>query len=74
MTRDPFDQFQQPDRGLFGDNEQASPRSNRQRVTNASDLIDLTLQLRQDRPLSLMVSDPSAGANAKWISLPKSLI
>jgi hypothetical protein len=71
MTRDTYDMFSPPDRGRFGDNEQRAPKG---RVTGASDLIDLKLQLRQERPLAIMVSDPAQGANAPWISLPRSQI
>lgn len=68
--RDTFDMFQPRDRGRFGDNETAPRRGG---VTGSSDLTDLTLQLQQDRPLAIMVTDP-AKPGSKWISLPKSAI
>ncbi len=68
MTRDTFDHFQPRDRGLFGDNEQ---RESESRVTR-SNLCDLTLVFRMERPLAIAVSDPAAGANAPMIWLPKS--
>ena len=72
---DTFDRFQKPDRGLFGDNEMAPQHhpGRGPRVTGASDLVDITLQLQQDRPLALMVSDPDKPGSG-WFSLPKSLI
>jgi hypothetical protein len=70
MTRDTFDRFQQPERGRFGDNEQ---RSRSPRVTGASDLIDLTLTIRCEKPHAIDVSDP-AGPASRWIWLPKSQI
>lgn len=57
-------------RERFGDNESDSVTGN---DSVRSDLIDLELELRQDRPLALMVSDPKS-AKAQWIGLPKSLI
>jgi hypothetical protein len=73
MTRDSFDMFEKPDRGRFGDNELQHRPGRGPKVTGASNLIDLTLQLQQDRPLSIMVSDPDK-PGSKWIPLPKSLI
>jgi hypothetical protein len=74
MTRDTFDNFQQPERGRFGDNEAAEPKArSKPRVTGASDLIDLTLRLMKDNPLSIAVTDP-AKRDGKWIFLPKSQI
>lgn len=68
--RDTFSNFQPPDRGLFGDNEQ---RHDGDRVTK-SDLVDLTLLLQSERPLSIAVRDPAKGACAPFIWLPKSQI
>jgi hypothetical protein len=73
MTRDAYDMFQKPERGRFGENELRHRPGVGPRVTGASNLIDLKLQLQQDRPLSLMVTDP-AKPKSKWIPLPKSLI
>ena len=73
MIRDSFDMFEKPDRGRFGENELQHRPGAGPRVTGTSNLIDLTLQLQQDRPLSLMVSDPDK-PGSKWIPLPKSLI
>jgi hypothetical protein len=73
MTRDAYDMFQNPERGRFGENELQHRPGAGPKVTGASNLIDLTLQLQQDRPLSIMVTDP-AKPKSKWIPLPKSLI
>jgi hypothetical protein len=70
MPRDLYDEFtEREDRGRFGERE----RSRAQRVTGASDLVDLTLQLRQEKPLAIAITDP-AKAGAAWIWLPKSQI
>lgn len=68
MSRDSYDRFQPRERGLFGDNEY---RRDDVRVTK-SDLVDLTLTFRMERPLAIAVSDPAAAANAPMIWLPKS--
>jgi hypothetical protein len=73
MTRDSFDMFQEPERGRFGENELQHRPGAGPRVTGASNLCDLTLQLQQDRPLSIMVTDPDK-PGSKWIPLPKALI
>jgi len=70
--KDAFEKFQQPERGRFGDNESAPSRSH-PRVTGASDLVDLTLQLRQEKPLAIAVTDP-AKLSLGWVWLPKSQI
>lgn len=70
MTRDTFDHFQPRDRGLFGENEQ---RRDDDKVTK-SNLVDLTLLLQIERPLSIAVRDPVKGASAPFIWLPKSQI
>lgn len=70
MTRDTFDMFAPPSRGRFGDNESDSIRGN---DSGRSDLVDLTLILRDDRPLSIAVTQMQ-GAGARWIFLPKSKI
>ena len=67
-SRDTFDMFTPPDRGRFGDNE--SVRGN---DSVRSDLVDVTLILRDERPLAIAVSQMQ-GAGAKWIWLPKSKI
>jgi hypothetical protein len=73
MTRDTYDLFQDPERGRFGENELQHRPGHGPAVTGASNLVDLVLQLQQNRPLSLMVSDPTK-PGSKWIPLPKSLI
>lgn len=70
MTRDTFDRFSPPDRGRFGDNEQASQP---ERLSGAARLHDLTLELKHDKPLAIAVTDP-AKPGSKWIWLPKSKI
>lgn len=76
MTRNAFSQFQNLDRGLFEDNEQAEPRSSKQRVTGASDVIDLDLILHNDNPkkLAIAVSFRSNTPFERWIWLPRSKI
>jgi hypothetical protein len=73
MTRDSFDMFQEPERGRFGENELQHRPGAGPRVTGASNLIDLTLQLMKDNPLSIAVRDP-AHPGAKWVFLPKSQV
>ena len=43
------------------------------RVIGDSDLVELNLTLREDRPVSIAVTNPH-GAAAKWVWLPKSQI
>jgi hypothetical protein len=74
MTRDTFDMFQEPERGRFGENEQQIRPGRGPRVTGASDLVDITLTLRDDtKPLAIGVSDP-ATPGGKWIWLPRSQV
>lgn len=68
--RDAFDRFQSPDRGRFGDNETSSIRGN---DSVRSDLVDLNLNFKMEKPLAIAVTDP-AKAQAKWIWLSKSAI
>lgn len=68
--KDAFDIFETKDRGRFGDNESTSIRGN---DSVRSDLVDLTLNLRDETPLAIAVTDP-ASAKSKWIWLPKSKI
>jgi hypothetical protein len=78
MSRDTFDNFQDPDRGLFGDNELAEQSKPRRRgqVTGASDLHDLTLIFRFEKPTAIAVTDAARPKlnNSEWIWLPKSQI
>lgn len=75
MTRDTFDMFQDNERGRFGENESA-PAPSRQRVTGASDLVDVTLCLHAESRRGLKgqgairVSSDGDDAKAQW--LPKS--
>ena len=39
-----------------------------------SDLVDLTLELRAEKPLSIAVSDPAKPSATPWVWLPKSQI
>lgn len=73
MTRDTFDLFQEPERGRFGDNERQIRPGKGPKVTGTSDLIDLTLSLREQRPKAIAVVDPGKPAS-KWIWLPRSQI
>lgn len=72
MIRDAFDQFAPRDRGRFGENECGNDRITGNDSVR-SDLVDLTLTLRHEKPLAIAVTDP-AQAQAKWIWLPKSKI
>lgn len=75
MTRDTFDMFSGSDRGRFGDNE-AAPK--RQRVTGASDLVDVTVLLHAESKKGLKdqgairVSSDGDDDKAQW--LPKSQV
>ena len=77
-SRDAFDQFEQRDRGLFGDNEMAEQhRPGRgPRVTGASDLHDLTLILKAQTAQAIGVLDPAKPSlnNGQPIWLPKSQV
>lgn len=65
--KDTVDMFRDKDRGRFDDNE--SVRGN---DSVRSDLVDLTLTLRNDRkPLAIAVSKPDS---REWVWLPKSRI
>lgn len=68
--RDAFDQFQERDHGRFGDKEQ------RQRVTGASDLVDLDLILHNDNPNKKAIAVSFRGDTPfdEWKWLPRSLI
>ncbi len=66
MSRDAFDMFQRPERGRFGENE--SVRGN---DSVRSDLVDLALIFRDERPLAIAVSD---FGHKEWKWLPKSKI
>jgi hypothetical protein len=67
--RDTFDFMDDANRGRsrFGDSE------SRRETQSRSDSISLSLMLQQDRPLALMVTDPTK-PGSKWISLPKEII
>jgi hypothetical protein len=73
MSRDAYDMFKSPDRGRFGENEEQHRPGRGPRVTGASDLVDLTLTVRADRPKSVAVTDDTK-VGAKWVWLPKSQI
>lgn len=70
MIRDSFDMFAKPERGRFGDNETQHRPGRGPKVTGASDLIDLTLVVRDERPRSIAVTDDSK-PGSKWIWLPR---
>lgn len=67
--RDTYDMFQTPKRGRFGEQR----RGPRERTSPRNTPVELTLTLRRDNPLSIIVSDP-AKPGGKWFSLPKSKI
>lgn len=70
MIRDTADMFEALDRGCFGDNESQSIRGN---DSVRSNLVDVLVMLRDERPLAIAVTQMQ-GAGAKWIWLPKSKI
>src|SRR5690242_17143524 len=79
--RDTYDHFAPPERGLFGENELSDRRGSGCRVTGASNLVDLTLIFRDEKPASIAVTDPASGKRVDstkptdpWIWLPKSQI
>lgn len=69
--KDAFDRFQQPDRGRFGDNELASSSPTKEA---RSDLVDLDLILRNDRPRTKAIAVTRDGNSDDWIWLPRSEI
>jgi len=77
MTRDTFERFQQPERGRFGDNEEAQTH-NRARVTGASDLVDITVCLHAESKKgmketgAIRISNDGDDTKAQW--LPKSQV
>ena len=72
--RDTFDMFEQPDRGRFGDNEVQHGPGRGPKLTGAFDLVDVTLRLMKDNPLSIAVVDPAKFGKVPWTFLPKSQI
>lgn len=56
-------------RGRFGDDHQV-----RGNDSVRSDLLDLTLELRAEKPLAVAVSDPAKPRAAPWVWLPRSQI
>ena len=68
--RETFDRFQQPDRGRFGDNEHSSSPTKESR----SDLVDLDLILKNDRPRTKAIAVTRDGNSEDWIWLPRSQI
>lgn len=71
--RDAFDLFEAPDRGRFGDNEAEDRRGQSQRVSGASNLVDLNMvrHVDKDRLSAILVS---FGDRAKAVWLPRSQI
>lgn len=74
--RDTYDMFEQPQRGRFGENEEQHRPGRGPRITGASDLHDLTLVLKHEKPAAIAVVDPAKPQlnDGKWIWLPKSQI
>lgn len=66
---DAFDKFQLPERGRFGDNESARPKSSGPRVTGASNLVDLDLCVHHKTEKGLLVSADGTEAKAQWLPL-----
>lgn len=73
MMHDSYDMFAPQDRGRFGENEQQVRPGRGPKVTGASDLVDLTLVIRDERPKAIAVTD-DAKPGCKWIWLPKSQV
>ena len=71
--KDTYDMFAPPERGRFGENETQHRPGRGPKVTGASDLVDVTLRLMKDNPLSIAVTDPTK-VGPKWIFLPKSQV
>lgn len=75
MTRDTFDMFAPPDRGRFGDNEQARPGRG-PRVTGSSGVHELAVALHHETQQgdldrgAVLVSKDGEETSAQWI--PKS--
>lgn len=71
---DAFDFMKQGERARvrFGDAGGDEPIRGNDSVR--SDLVDLTLELRQIKPLAIAVSDPAKPHAAPWVWLPKSEI
>jgi hypothetical protein len=69
--KDAFDRFQQPDRGRFGDNELASSSPTKDA---RSDLVNLDLILKNDRPRTKAIAVTRDGNSDDWIWLPRSQI
>lgn len=76
MIRDTADMFKDPERGRFGENEEQHRPGRGPRVTGASDLHDLALILKHEKPAGIAVVDPAKPHlnGGKWIWLPKSQI
>jgi len=72
MIRDTADMFKEPQRGLFGENEERRRPGSGPRVTGASDLHVFKVQLKMDKPASIAIMDPAKPGS--WIWLPKSQI
>jgi hypothetical protein len=72
-VKDAADMFAPRARGRCGDNEAQHRPGRGPKVTGAAGLVDLTLRLVRERPLSIAVTDP-AQPGGKWIFLPKSQI
>ncbi len=71
MTRDAYDKFAAPARGLFGDNEAEDSRARRAGpTTGASELVDLSLALHHRTEKAILVSVDGDESKSQW--LPKS--
>lgn len=70
MTGDTFDRFTPPERGRFGDNEQARPARSK-RIDEIK--LDIHLVLRMEKPRAIAVTPIGMDALA-WIWLPRSKV
>jgi hypothetical protein len=68
VTRDTYDKFLPKERGLFGDNEPASPKG---RVTGSIDLVDLTLVVHHTTERGALLSANGEEARAVWVDLAR---
>lgn len=74
MSRDAYQELnfdQEKPRGLFGERELAATQTP---LPCRADRMEFTLQLRNDRPLSIAVTEIGAGQGTPWIFLAKSEI
>ena len=72
MIKDAYEKFAPPERGRFGDNERAAPRSRRIPIEGASDLVDVFAAIHCGTVRAICVSRSGDEKHAVW--LPRSQI